>query len=327
MRVNLQTGKREAKILDANEKEADNAAVLVDSPDEGSEGVLQTSASAVGEVKEDHEATDKSYDNVEILNESESFVPKEPDWNHEKMCELLNSLPEPPKVGNMDINEAQKKLSKDEFRREIIRLWKNRQADLKLALDALQNDSKYQGELIDSFHEAGLEGKVEEQLVILEKLEWEVQDLDKTHIFHYIGGFDFVLEQLNASDLRIAASACWVIGTACKYYDDAQVWAIDAGVMPRLLQQLAVESSITSDNQDQQLSIWEARKKALYAITSIMRSQDRARKLFLQFDGERALGQFFGGTAPYNVQIKVRQIAHCLSNPHLKVCAGAFPCP
>ncbi|KAF1789385.1 WD40 repeat, conserved site [Phytophthora cactorum] len=154
------------------------------------------------EISEDTEKV-TTEDIESIVKEEDEAPPAEPNWNHEKIYDVLQALPEPPKVEGMDIHEAHEKMSPAEFRKQIVTLWKKRQAELKEALESLQDDAKYLGKLLEQFKEAEEKGDAEGQLSVLEVLEWEVQDLDKTHVFNFIGGFGIVAEYLNSTNLPV----------------------------------------------------------------------------------------------------------------------------
>uniref|UniRef100_K3WKB0 Nucleotide exchange factor Fes1 domain-containing protein n=1 Tax=Globisporangium ultimum (strain ATCC 200006 / CBS 805.95 / DAOM BR144) TaxID=431595 RepID=K3WKB0_GLOUD len=327
VRMNLETGKKEAKLMDPTDVEVDESmrSVVVEQ-----DATVTIATDVSGEIdtvvskKEpaSHDGSILPIDNTgaqekeeeqsaEASGENADEAPParwEPAWNHEKIYEVLQALPEPPTLDGMDIYEAHAKLSKEEFRKQIITLWKQRQKDLKDAMDTMQDDAKYLGKLLEQFRDAEQEGNTDEQLNVLEVLEWEVQDLDKTHIFHFIGGFDIISGYLNSTNLRVRAGASWVIGTASKSYRDGQNWAIDAGALPKLIQSLALDAAQNDDPK----AVFEVKKKALYALSSLVLFNDRGQRLFLLHNGLERLAGLFDGTHPKNVQLKVALLIHDL---------------
>ncbi|KAF1330189.1 hypothetical protein FI667_g5421, partial [Globisporangium splendens] len=325
VRVNLETGKKEAKLMDSTDVEVDESmrSVVVEQ-----DATVTVATDVSGEIdtvvskKESasHDGGIIPVDNADAQEEEQSAgvsdenadeappAPREPAWNHEKIYEVLQALPEPPTLNGMDIHEAHAKLSKEEFRKQIIALWKQRQQDLKDAMDTMQDDAKYLGKLLEQFRDAEQEGNADEQLNVLEVLEWEVQDLDKTHIFHFIGGFDIISGYLNSTNLRVRAGASWVIGTASKSYRDGQNWAIDAGALPKLIQSLALDAAQNDDPK----AVFEVKKKALYALSSLILFNDRGQRLFLLHNGLERLAGLFDGTHPKNVQLKAALLIHDL---------------
>lgn len=317
VRLNLETGKREAKLVDKND-EVDSEAedrmrsVVVD-PSAEKEKTVTVSTNWEGDIVTDVDEDESS--GLEI-NDVESAVDDDladgdavvdgdkTNWNHEKIYEVLQALPEPPKIDGMDIHDAHAKLSPAEFRLQMISLWKKRQSELKHAIDNIQDDSKYLAKLLEQFREAEDKGDLEGQLSVLEVIEWEVQDLDKTLVFNFIGGFGIMAEYLNATVLPVRAHAAWVVGTAAKNFRDAQDWVIDAGAIPKLVSTLAMD--LTSDS-DEGKAVLEAKKKALYALSALVRSNERGQRLFLLHRGPEVLGELLNGDVyPVNVQQKVR---------------------
>lgn len=322
MRLDLSTGKREAKLVDPDEQvdpEMENSmrSVVVDPESKATTVTVTTDLS--GEVVAEDITTTSRVDEEEAtsgleVSEEESFETEPQDesdestkedstnWNHEKIYETLQALPEPPKVGEMDIHEAHEKLSPTEFRQQMIALWKKRQVELKDAIDNIQDDSKYFAKLIEQLYEAEQKGDVDEQLAVMEVLEWEVQDLDKTLVFNFIGGFGVMAERLNSTSLSIRAHAAWVVGSAAKNYHEAQNWVIDHGAVPKLISTLDLE---VVDGTENVPAIIEAKKKALYALSVLVRANERGQRLFLLHGGPDVLAKLAAEVYPTNLQQKV----------------------
>ncbi|KUF99236.1 Eukaryotic translation initiation factor 4E type 2 [Phytophthora nicotianae] len=304
VRLNLETGKREAKLVDPNEAETEESmrSVVVDPNAKETTVTVSTDISGdiVTEENEDDTLTvteeEISEDTVKasgedvasVVKEEDEAPPAEPNWNHEKIYDVLQALPEPPKVEGMDIHEAHEKLSPAEFRRQIVTLWKKRQAELKEALESLQDDAKYLGKLLEQFKEAEQKGDTEGQLSVLEVLEWEVQDLDKTHVFNFIGGFGIVAEYLNSTNLPSV---------------QVPQWAIDAGVIPKLVDSLRLE---LPSSEDAAKDVLEVKKKAIYALSSLVRSNERGQRLFSLHNGPELLAGLFDDAHPAKLQLKLR---------------------
>ncbi|KAF4042284.1 hypothetical protein GN244_ATG05654 [Phytophthora infestans] len=340
VRLNLETGKREAKLVDPDDAETEDImrSVVVDpnakettvtvSTDISGDIVTEDSNDDTLTVSEEEisEAIGKetTEDIKLIVSEEDEAPPAEPNWNHEKIYDALQALPEPPKVEGMDIHEAHEKLSPAEFRKQIVTLWKKRQAELKEALESLQDDAKYLGKLLGQFKEAEQKGDTEGQLSVLEVLEWEVQDLDKTHVFNFIGGFGIIAEYLNSTNLPVRASAAWVVGSAAKNYKDGQEWAIDAGVIPKLVDSLKLE---ISSSKEAAKDILEVKKKAIYALSSIVRSNERGQRLFSLHNGPELLAGLFDDAHPDKLQLKTLLFVYDLlaEAAELKLRDGGVP--
>lgn len=327
--MNLETGKKEAKLMDVTDTHVDESmrSVVVDqdstvtvATDIGGDvdtvvtkkAAAASSSSSNGPVitiadeKKNEEEELSAVDSDEAPLD-EAPPAREPAWNHEKIYEVLQALPEPPKLDDgMDIHEAYSTLSKDEFRKQIIRLWKKRQQDLKDAIGSMQDDSKYLGTLLEQFRDAERDEDTAAMVNVLEVLEWEVQDLDKTHVFNFIGGFDIIAGYLNSTNLPVRAHASWIVGSAAKNYKDGQNWAIDAGALPKLIESLTLDASARGDDAAYLKEVFEVKKKALYSISSLVLFNERGQRLFLLHNGPERLAAIFDGVLhPVSVQLKV----------------------
>ena len=321
--MNLETGKREAKLLDIEDQDAGESmrSVIVDPNTKDRTVTVATSVSGdiVAEEMEEDD-TLAVIDEEGLMDEStraksapdEAVGEIEPNWNHEKIYDVLQALPEPPKVEGMDIHEAHEKLSPAAFRQQIVALWKKRQAELKEAFESLQDDAKYLGNLLEQFTEAEHNNDTRGQLSVLEVLEWEVQALDKTHVFNFIGGFGIISEYLTSTNLPVRAHAAWVVGSATKNYKDAQEWAIDAGVVPKLVSSLSLD---VPEDKEAAKDVLEVKKKAIYALSSIVRSNERGQRLFLLHDGPELLARMINDAHPDRLQLKVRLVLQLLEIP------------
>lgn len=324
MRLNLETGKREAKLVDPEdtEEEHEMRSVVVDPSKEATVTVATGISGEIVPVQADDELLAVEEESAGLDSSDEEHVDSEPagseatkgvdgeeedetNWNHDKIYEVLQALPEPPQVDGMDIHEAHDKLSPAEFRQQMVSLWKKRQIELKEAMDSIEDDSKYFAKLLDQFYEAEKNEDVAEMLNVLEVLEYEVQDLDKTLVFNFIGGFGVMSEYLNSTNLAIRAHAAWVVGSAAKNFYDAQNWAIDAGAVPKLISTLNLK---IPDAMDNSAAVVEAKKKALYALSAIVRSNERGQRLFLLHNGPDAIAELSNELYPANIQQKVRLI-------------------
>ncbi|KAI9919384.1 hypothetical protein PsorP6_017369 [Peronosclerospora sorghi] len=315
VRLNLETGKHEAKLADLNEDLGDESmrSVIVDAH------AKKTGVTVSTDISGDIVAEEELEDTLSVLNDedlidhiaSESAIEGnatgEPNWNHEKMYDVLQALPEPPTVKGMDIHEAREKLSPAEFRKQIIALWKKRQAELKEAFESLQDDAKYMSEILEQLGTAERNGDVEGQVSALKVLEWEVQDLDKTHVFNFIGGFSIIAEYLNSTNLPVRSYAAWVVGSAAKNYEDGQEWAIDAGVVPKLFDSLTLKVSNVEESADE---ILEVKSKAIYALSSIVRSNARGQRLFLIHNGPELLARVLTDEYSVKLHLKAPELAY-----------------
>ncbi|OQS06168.1 hypothetical protein THRCLA_20425 [Thraustotheca clavata] len=296
VRINLSTGKKEAKLLD-NDK---NDKIVENTVDVDGFAVAQTSTQLVAEelstsvVSESQEEQE-----IQPVEESERIA--------ESLYNVLASLPEPPVLDGMNIQQAYSKLSKEEFAAYISKLWKARQAELKEASEAIRNEGLYMQNLIDTLLSPAPDANTYAKglLSSLEKLEWEVQDIDKARDFNTMGGLFATIQLLNSSDLEVRSQAAWVVGSAIKHFQDAQTWALEAGAMPPLLDALS-----TINNSKQHFNM---QRKALYALSALLQHNTKCQSVFVQNEGVTILTKLAGATmAPTPLRLKALLALHHL---------------
>ncbi|KAF0697500.1 Aste57867_11810 [Aphanomyces stellatus] len=294
VRINLQTGKKEAKILTDDD---DNV-----SPDAAGAHPTTNVYHKEGVLEKDEETPHRD-ENGRVIGES--------------LYNALAQLPEPPTLDGMTIHEAYGKLTKEQFSAYIAKLWKLRQEELKEAAASIRDEAKYMQELIDTLvtpktgdvdiHEANV-------VDALQHLEWEVQDLDKAKDFNTMGGLEATVQHLSAPSPRVRTMAAWVVGSAVKHYDQAQTWAVEAGALPPILKALAAVPTAVDDNR---ASVFAMQKKMLYALSSLLPAHEKAQRIFLRNDGLAILTQLLEhADVPPSIQHKTLVLARHLLLEH-----------
>ena len=109
------------------------------------------------------------------------------------------------------------------------------------------------------------------------------------HVFDFIGGFGIIAEYLNSTNFPVRAHAAWVVGSAAKNYKDGQRWAIDTRVVPRLVNSLTLEVPNVVESAN---NVLEVKKKAVCALSSIVRFNDCGKRLFSLHNGLELLAGF-----------------------------------
>ncbi|CAK4086174.1 unnamed protein product [Aphanomyces euteiches] len=251
VRINLQTGLKEAKLLDKEDVHPEKTDIY-------------------------HKETISSDDSGAVRNEKGEII-------GESLYNALAQLPEPPEMDGMNIHEAYGKLTKEQFSAYIAKLWAKRQEELKEATASIRDEAKYMQGLIDTLvTPSSGDADIHEANVVdaLQHLEWEVQDLDKAKDFNTMGGLEATVQYLNASSYRVRTMAAWVVGSAVKHYDQAQEWALQAGAMPLILNSLSIVP-----NEEDRASVLAMQKKMLYALSALVQANTKAQSLFARNDG------------------------------------------
>ncbi|XP_067645445.1 nucleotide exchange factor Sil1 [Eurosta solidaginis] len=251
VRINLRTGKKEAKLLDHNEKEKNENNALSEVADDVNE-----------ETK--HKVTDKHK-----LKFSSS------------LSEAIKSLPK----DSLGLTYSPEKLRQikrdfktyDELKKSFKDFQKNFQTDAELITQLIyqyKNLTKDEQELSIS-----LKTKITTQLRILEDLDYLVHQIDNALLFIDKGGLEDIILPLvvNETNINLRVKGIRVLGALTLNNPKAQIKAFEKNVGAYLSQILS-----SSTNTDE-LSA------TLYAIGSILRKFPMASQRILSTSGVQAL--------------------------------------
>ncbi|PWA88467.1 ARM repeat superfamily protein [Artemisia annua] len=126
---------------------------------------------------------------------------------------------------------------------------------MQLAIHDLKNNNN--NNLEDALH----------QLLIL------VEAIHNANNLHNMGGLSLVIAQLNNSDHTIRTTSAWVVGKAAQNNPLVQNQVLQLGALPKLM--LMVKSSFI-----------EEAIKALYAVSAVVRNNDKGIELFYSQGGD-----------------------------------------
>lgn len=107
----------------------------------------------------------------------------------------------------------------------------------------------------------------------LNELEYYVHQIDNARDLHSIGGLALVIKLLNSTEPSLASRASYVLGSAAQSNPQVQQAALKLEALPLLLRLLS---------KDKPMAV---RKKALYALSSLIRLFPIGQKEFLKFSG------------------------------------------
>jgi hypothetical protein len=220
----------------------------------------------------------------------------------EMMERVLYSLPQPdPRLPSA---AERAKLSPQEYQALLDKVWANRQAEIKRAFEAIDNEPGRVSNgtllLLRAAHEP--DGVV---LDTLDALEWLVQDIDNALHFGNIGGLD-ACAQLIAThpSAAVRAGAAFVAGTAIKNQERLQAAALKAGLVVSLLDRLAAGPPSAAAAA----GAVEA-GKLLYALGAALRGHDPAVSEALQAGLLPLLARLAHPAAPLDVRARAKALA------------------
>ncbi|XP_043924944.1 nucleotide exchange factor SIL1 [Protopterus annectens] len=237
IRLNLQTGEKEAKIPDDEKESLSNMKYWKQGK---RHGIMNTDA--------------KSFTAQELKKALKKFKQET--------------------VPSADEEKLRKEKVKQVFRpiEEIKKEFK----DLNMLIET---DYEIIKKIVDKFNSSS--STLDEKIEALKNLEYYVHQVDNAQDLVSLGGFHLVINALNSTEPILKEHAAFVLGSAVSSNPKVQIEAVDGGALQKLLVLLATEQSVA------------IKKKALFALSSILRHFPYAQEKFLKMGGLQILGQLF----------------------------------
>ncbi|XP_019362097.1 PREDICTED: nucleotide exchange factor SIL1 isoform X1 [Gavialis gangeticus] len=237
VRLNLQTGEKEAKLPDNTNEKSD--------------------------MKDQKKR--KRLDKVDI--DSNSFTSQE-------LKEALAKLKE---------NEKTKSTMEVKANLEDVRKRFRPIEELKAEFEQLnmriETDYEIMVKLINKFNSS--DSTLDEKIAALYDLEYYVHQVDNAKDFLSLGGLQLMIDGLNSTEAVMKEHAAFVLGAALSSNPKVQIEAIEGGALQKLLVILATEQPLT------------VKKKALFALSSMLRHFPYAQQQFLKLGGLQVLRNLF----------------------------------
>ncbi|KFV75342.1 Nucleotide exchange factor SIL1, partial [Struthio camelus australis] len=233
VRLNLQTGEREAKLSDSEN----------------------------GKSGRREEKRRKRLGKVDI--DSSSFTSQE-------LKKALAKMKESEKMERMAHEEEVRKKFRpiEELKEEFEKL------NVKL-----ETDYEIMVKLIGKFNSSA--STLDEKVAALYDLEYYVHQVDNAKDFLSLGGLQLVINGLNSTEAVLKEHAAFVLGAALSSNPKVQIEAIEGGALQKLLVTLATEQPLA------------VKKKALFALSSMLRHFPYAQQQFLKLGGLQVLRNLF----------------------------------
>uniref|UniRef100_A0A674GIA3 Nucleotide exchange factor SIL1 n=1 Tax=Taeniopygia guttata TaxID=59729 RepID=A0A674GIA3_TAEGU len=245
VRLNLQTGEREAKLPDRENGESDTR----------------------------EERRRKRLGKVDV--DANSFT-------SEELKKALAKMKESEK--------AERKAREEEVRKKFRPIEQLKEEFEKLNMK-IETDYEIMVKLISKFNSSA--STLDEKVAALYDLEYYVHQVDNAKDFLSMGGLRLVIEGLNSSEASLKEHAAFVLGAALSSNPKVQIEAIEGGALQKLLVILATEQPLA------------VRKKALFALSSMLRHFPYAQQQFLKLGGLQVLRSLFRqkGMEPLHVRV------------------------
>ncbi|XP_030314853.1 nucleotide exchange factor SIL1 [Calypte anna] len=143
----------------------------------------------------------------------------------------------------------------------------------------LETDYEIMVKLISKFNSSA--STLDEKVAALYDLEYYVHQVDNAKDFLSMGGLQLVIHGLNSTEAVLKEHAAFVLGAALSSNPKVQIEAIEGGALQKLLVILATEQPLA------------VKKKALFALSSMLRHFPYAQQQFLKLGGLQVLRSLF----------------------------------
>ncbi|KAK4290176.1 hypothetical protein Pmani_036906 [Petrolisthes manimaculis] len=279
IRMNLQTGKKEAKLLDDDDG-TEYQQSLERMRKAGHTGLSQ--AVMLSQSQEDKESEDKPVDPQE---EARAALMRE------SVIEALKHIKsdDGPTPQNEQTASKAKYRSYKQLKEDFDELNLKMETDLDILTRLM---SQYQATSSD-----------DERAIILEDLEYLVHQFDNAINFIDMGGLkDIVMPGINSSSTEVKEGAFHLLGSAVQSNPKVQIAAVEAGLVQALIQALEY-------NAQEGVA-----RKAMFAVSCLVRGFPYGQQVLVQSGGMEALRRLFDrhDFQSLPLQLKVVALLHDL---------------
>ncbi|KAM6466952.1 nucleotide exchange factor SIL1 isoform 2-T2 [Liasis olivaceus] len=171
-------------------------------------------------------------------------------------------------------DSSEQKTHQEDVRRRFRPIEKLKEEFRELNLQ-LETDLEIMLKLINKFNNSA--STLEEKITALSDLEYYVHQVDNAKDLLSLGGLQLLINGLNSSEPLMKEYASFVLGAALSSNPRVQVAAIEGGALQKLLVILATDQSLA------------VKKKALFALSSMLRHFPYAQQQFLKLGGLQVL--------------------------------------
>lgn len=281
IRMNLQTGLKEAKLMDGDDgKEYQESLERLRRT--GHTGLTQAVISSESPMSEDLLPSTKNKEDPKAALMRENII--------EALKNIKNEDSLTPKeLGDEALKAKGKFRSYGELKKDF--------DDLNLAVET---DLEILTRLIDQYHTSYSDN---DRVSILEDLEYLVHQFDNAISFVDMGGLNqIVLTGINSSSTEVKQGALHLLGSAVQSNPKVQIAAVEAGLVQSLIRAIAY------DTQE------GVARKAVFALSCLVRGFPFGQQVLLQHGGLEVLRKVFDRQdfKSLPLQLKVVSLLHDL---------------
>ncbi|NXF85168.1 SIL1 factor, partial [Eubucco bourcierii] len=186
--------------------------------------------------------------------------------------------------------KAERKAQEEEVRKKFRPIEQLKEEFEKLNVK-METDYEIMVQLISKFNSSA--STLADKVAALYDLEYYVHQVDNAKDFLSMGGLQLVIEGLNSSEATLKEHAAFVLGAALSSNPKVQIEAIEGGALQKLLVILATEQPLP------------VKKKALFALSSMLRHFPYAQQQFLKLGGLQVLRSLFRQKGMETLHVRV----------------------
>ncbi|NXP18445.1 SIL1 factor, partial [Scytalopus superciliaris] len=186
--------------------------------------------------------------------------------------------------------KAERKAQEEEVRKKFRPIEQLKEEFEKLNMK-METDYEIMVKLISKFNSSA--STLDEKVAALYDLEYYVHQVDNAKDFLSMGGLRLVIDGLNSTEAALKEHAAFVLGAALSSNPKVQIEAIEGGALQKLLVILATEQPLA------------VRKKALFALSSMLRHFPYAQQQFLKLGGLQVLRSLFRQKGMETLHVRV----------------------
>ncbi|XP_037253496.1 nucleotide exchange factor SIL1 [Falco rusticolus] len=186
--------------------------------------------------------------------------------------------------------KAERKAHEEEVRKKFRPIEQLKEEFEKLNVK-METDYEIMVKLISKFNSSA--STLNEKVAALYDLEYYVHQVDNAKDFLSMGGLRLVIDGLNSTEATLKEHAAFVLGAALSGNPKVQIEAIEGGALQKLLVILAMEQPLA------------VKKKALFALSSMLRHFPYAQQQFLKLGGLQVLRSLFRQKGMETLHVRV----------------------
>lgn len=280
-RINLETGLKEAKLMDDDDGSEYQESV---------ERLHKTGHMAVTEVVVSPDTPKPQDLNVkDKIKES-----KRAELMRENIIEALKNIKSDESLTSEELKEETTK------KREKFRSYKELKKDFDELNLTMETDFEIISRLMEQYSKAATD---DDRITILEDLEYLVHQLDNAVNFVDMGGLkQIVVTAINSTSDSVKQNALHLLGSAVQSNPKVQIAAVEAGLVQTLIRTVAYDSQEG------------VARKALFALSCLVRGFPHGQQVLVQHGGLEVLRKVFDRRdfRSLPLQLKVVSLLHDL---------------